>query len=121
MKYSDNLIKHGSQMFLAVTILNILNLLYQLYMARNLSPSNYGILNSLFSVLMIVSIPSGTVQTVVTKFISTFYINKHYERINLLLCSFAKKVFFFGLFIFLLIMFVIYGLIVLLEFLEYNY
>jgi len=103
MKYCDNLIKHGSQMFLAVTILNILNLLYQLYMARNLSPTNYGVLNSLFSVLMIVSIPSGTLQTVVTKFISTFYINNHYERINLLLFSFVKKALVFGLFIFFIL------------------
>jgi O-antigen/teichoic acid export membrane protein len=70
-------------------------------MARNLSPANYGVLNSLFSVLMIVSIPSGTVQTVITKFISTFYANNHHERINLLLFSFVKKTFIFGLFIFL--------------------
>lgn len=103
MKHSDNLIKHGSQMFLAVTIFNILSLLYQLYMVRNLNPINYGVLNSLFSVLMIVSIPSGTVQTVVTKFISTFYANNHHERINLLLLSFAKKTSVFGLIIFLIL------------------
>jgi len=77
-------------MFLAVTILNILSLLYQLYMVRNLNPINYGILNSLFSVLMIVSIPSGTLQMEVTKFISTFYANNNQEWMNLLLFSGAK-------------------------------
>jgi len=90
-------------MFLAVTILNILSLLYQLYMVRNLNPINYGVLNTLFSVLMIVSIPSGTLQTVVTKFISTFYAINHHERINLLLRSFVKKASVFGLLIFLIL------------------
>lgn len=103
MKHSDDLIKQGSLMFLAVTISNILSLLYQLYMVRNLSPINYGVLNSLFSVLMIVSVPSGTLQTVVTKFTSTFYAINHHERINLLLRSFVKKASVFGLVIFLIL------------------
>jgi len=90
-------------MFLAVTILNILSLLYQLYMVRNLSSINYGVLNSLFSILMIVSVPSGTLQTVVTKFTSTFYAINHHERINLLLRSFVKKTSVFGLAIFLIL------------------
>lgn len=90
-------------MFLAVTISNIFNLLYQLYMVRNLSPINYGVLNCLFSILMIVSIPSGSLQTVVTKFISTFYAINHHGRINLLLRSFVKKTSVFGLVIFLIL------------------
>jgi len=103
MKHSDDLIKQGSLMFLAVTISNILSLLYQLYMVRNLSPINYGVLNSLFSILMIVSVPSGTLQTVITKFTSTFYAINHHERIKLLLRSFVKKASVFGLVIFLIL------------------
>lgn len=105
MKHSDDLIKQGSLMFLAVTIFNIFSLLYHLYMIRNLSPINYGVLNSLFSIFMIVSIPSGTLQTVVTKFISTFYAINHHERINLLLRSFVKKTSVFGLVIFSILIF----------------
>jgi len=105
MKHSDDLIKQGSLMFLAVTISNILSLLYQLYMVRNLSPINYGILNSLFSILMIVSVSSGTLQTVVTKFTSTFYAINHHERIKLLLRSFVKKASVLGLVIFLILIF----------------
>ncbi len=92
-------------MFLAVAVFNIFNLLYQLYMVRNLSPVNYGVLNSLFSILMIVSIPSGTLQTVVTKFISTFCAINHHERINLLLYSFAKKTIVFSLVALLVLIF----------------
>lgn len=92
-------------MFLAVAIFNVTCLLYQLYMVRNLSPINYGVLNSLFSILMIVSIPSSTLQTVVTKFVSTFYASKHHEKINLLLRSFLKKTSIFGLVIFSILFF----------------
>jgi O-antigen/teichoic acid export membrane protein len=92
MKYSDDLKKQGSLMFVAVTIFNIFHLLYQLYMVRNLSPIDYGVLNSLFSILMIVSIPSGTLQTVVTKFIATFHATNHPEKIGFLLRSFVKKI-----------------------------
>jgi len=42
-------------------------------------------------------------QTVVTKFISTFYAINHHERINPLLCSFVKKTSVFGLVIFLIL------------------
>lgn len=89
--------------FLAVGIFNFLNLLYQVFMARNLSPASYGILNSLFSILMLVSIPSGTLQTVVTKFVSGFYAVKDYEKINILLFSFVKKTFIFGIFILIIL------------------
>jgi O-antigen/teichoic acid export membrane protein len=46
---------------------------------------------------MIVSIPSSTLQTVVTKFVSAFCANKDYGKINFLLRSFVKKVSIFGL------------------------
>lgn len=90
-------------MFLAVAVFNILNLLYQLYMLRNLTTVNYGVLNSLFSILVIVSISSGTLQTVMAKFISTFYAINHYEKIKLLLRSFVKKTIIFGLVILLIL------------------
>ncbi|MBN2181977.1 MAG: oligosaccharide flippase family protein [Sedimentisphaerales bacterium] len=96
MKQSSGLIKQGSLMFFAVAIFNILNLLYQLYMVRNLTTINYGILNSLLSILVIVSIPSGTLQTVVTKYISTFHTNNHPEKINILIRSLVKRTLAFG-------------------------
>lgn len=103
MKHSFGLIKQGSLMFFAIAIFNILNLLYQLYMIRNLSTINYGILNSLLSILIIVSLPSGTLQTVVTKYISIFHTINHHEKINILIRSFIKKTLVFGTVIFLIL------------------
>ncbi len=103
MKHVSDFIKQSSLIFIAVGIFNFLNLLYQIYMARNLSPVNYGTLNSLFSILMVISIPSGTLQTVITKYVSNYYAFNQYEKINLLLHSFIKKTFIFGAVVFLAI------------------
>lgn len=104
MSRSEGILKQSSVIFLAVAVFNIVSLLYQLYMVRALSPIDYGILNSLFSILMIISIPSSTLQTVVTKYISHFYAVDDHDRINLLLRSFVKKTIVFGLIIFLVLM-----------------
>ena len=92
-------------MFLVVAVFNVFSLLYQLYMVRHLTTIEYGILNSLFSFLMIISIPSGTLQTVVTKFVSTYYANDNHENIKYFLNSFIKKIFFFSLATFLIFFF----------------
>ncbi len=105
MKRSADLIKQSSIIFVAIAVFNILSLLYQLYMVRSLSPINYGILNSLFSVFMILSVPSGALQTVITKFVSTFYAIRNYEGINLLLRSFVTKTSAFGLVVLLVLVF----------------
>jgi O-antigen/teichoic acid export membrane protein len=103
MKHSSSLIKQGSLMFFAVAIFNILNLLYQLYMVRFLSTIDYGILNSILSILVVVSIPSGTLQTVLTKYISTFQTTNHHGKIPKLISSFVKKTLVFGVVVFLIL------------------
>jgi len=100
-----DLINEGSLIFLALAIFNALSLLYQLYMVRNLSPIDYGVLNSLFSILAIVSIPTGALQTLVTKFVSAFYAVEHHARISLLLRHLVKRTSVFGLAV--LLMFVL--------------
>ncbi len=97
MKHRADLINEGGLIFLALAIFNALSLLYQLYMVRNLSPIDYGVLNSLFSILAIVSIPTGALQTLVTKFVSAFYAVDHHERISLLLRHLVKRTSIFGL------------------------
>lgn len=89
-------------MFAAVAVFNILNFLFQLFMIRNLNAVDYGILNSLLSILVIVSIPSGTLQTVVTKYISIFNVINHHDNIKILILSFLKKTLIFGMILFLL-------------------
>lgn len=90
-------------MFFATGLANVFNLLYQLYMVRALSPINYGILNSLLAMLMLVSIPAGTIQTVITKFASTFHATNQPGKTKSLLTNSARKVLLFGLGLFLIV------------------
>ena len=102
MKNTSDFLKQGSLMFLAVAVFNAANLLYQLYMVRGLDTVDYGVLNTLFSILMIISVPNGALQTVVTKFVSVYSTTHHYGTIAALLGSFVKKVSVLGFVIFFL-------------------
>lgn len=102
MKHRAGLMNEGSLVFVALAIFNVLSLLYQLYMVRNLSPINYGVLNSLFSILAIMSIPTGALQTLVTKFVSASYAVDHHERISILLRHLVKRTSVLGLAILLI-------------------
>lgn len=101
----DELIRNISVVFLAMSLANVFNLLYQLYMVRNLSAIDYGHLNKLFTMLMIIAIPSGAIQTVVAKFVSAYQATDKPGRTNFLLSSSYRKVFIFGLCLFLIVLF----------------
>lgn len=96
-KLSDDFIRHGSWMFIATSIGSLFNLFYQLYMVRHLTPVDYGILNSLLALLLIVSVPAGTLQTAITKFVSGFHAHKQWGQIKFFLSKFSKIVFLFGI------------------------
>ncbi len=88
----DELFKKSLFMLFATGLASLCNLLYQLYMVRKLSTVDYGILNSLFSLIMIVSVPTGTLQTVITKFISNFHGRDEFGKIKFLLLSSIKHI-----------------------------
>ncbi len=107
IKSWDDFIKHGALMLIAMGLVNILALLYQLFMARNLTIVNYGVLNSLLSFYVIFAIPAGSMQVVITKFVSKFRALGQLEKLESLLLNLARKAFYFGLII--LFLFVIAG------------
>lgn len=92
MKIKDDFIKQSSIMMLAIGLVNFFNLLFHLFMVRNLSTVNYGILNSLFAMFMIVSIPAATIQTVITKFVSRFQISDQLGKARLLIRHLGKRI-----------------------------
>ncbi len=101
-KLTDDFIRHGSWMFLATSIGSLFNLSYQLYMVRHLTPVDYGILNSLLALLLVISVPAGTFQATITKYIASFHAHNHWGKIKFFLFKFAKIVSVFG-FVFFLI------------------
>lgn len=58
-------------MFAGIGVYNLSNLVYHFFMVRVLPPIDYGHLNSLLALFMVISVPANTVQTTITKFISS--------------------------------------------------
>ena len=97
MRLFDTLTKQITLVFVASMTVNVSNYLFHIYMSRSLGPADYGTLASLFSLLMIISVPAGTLQTVVTKYTSNFKAHKELAKIKMLLIALLKRVSFFGL------------------------
>lgn len=74
-------------MFVSGSIVSLLNLLYQLLMVRNLSSKVYGELNSLLSLLVIITIPCSSFGIMVVKFTSKFHAQQLYINLKALLNS----------------------------------
>jgi O-antigen/teichoic acid export membrane protein len=77
MKFSqvllkDELLRHGSVMFIASLVTNTLNYVYQVYMGRALGPEQYGIFGALFAIFYMIGVISQTLSTAATNFVSKF-------------------------------------------------
>ncbi|MFH1062494.1 MAG: oligosaccharide flippase family protein [Candidatus Omnitrophota bacterium] len=99
-------IKNAGIMFFATTLTGIFNLLYQLFMVRALSPVDFGLLDKLLGLTIITTMPTGTLQAVVIKFIASFKAEKKYSNIRAFLRLFLSKLVVVGMGI--LLVFVIF-------------
>lgn len=86
-------------------LFNLFNLLYHWFMIRILTPTDYGHLNTLVALFAVVSVPSGTVQTAVTRFFSSFKAQNQYQRAIELVWHFLLVMSVIGLSFFLLTVF----------------
>lgn len=90
-------------MFIGSGLFNLFGLLYHFFMLRMLPPIDYGHLNALITLFMIISVPASTVQTTVTKFVSTFQEKNQLERVKNLLHHLLLLMSIIGFSLFLLI------------------
>ena len=90
-------------MFIGSGLFNLFGLLYHFFMLRMLPPIDYGHLNALITLFMIISVPASTVQTTVTKFVSTFQAKNQLDRVKNLLHHLLLLMSIIGFSLFLLI------------------
>jgi len=100
---SDGLLKHSSVMLSSIVLANIFAYLFHIYMARTLGPASYGELGSLLAIFMILSVPVGTIQTVITKFVAGYKSRNEHGKIGSLMFSAIRKLLFYGFGAFLLV------------------
>ena len=85
LKLEDEFIKHTGLMFFGVGLFNLFSLLYHIFMVRFLPPIEYGHLNTMMALLMVISVPASTIQTTATKFVSSFQVQNKHDRVRELL------------------------------------
>jgi len=76
-----------------------LNYLYHIYMARALTPEEYGELFSLLSLFLVISVVFMAIETTVSKFVVTYRINGKIEKIGSIVYSGSLKMTLFGVFL----------------------
>jgi O-antigen/teichoic acid export membrane protein len=71
---------------------NVFNFYFHIFMSRNLGPEGYSALNSLLSLLYIISIPIVTIQTTITKFVAQYSAVGESGKVRRLLLECLKRV-----------------------------
>ncbi|MBM3245196.1 MAG: hypothetical protein FJZ15_05320 [Candidatus Omnitrophica bacterium] len=103
LKKIDIFSKNIIVVFLATTLVNVFNLLYQLLIAHKLSPEDFASFNALISIFMLVSAPLANLQTVVAKYISEFRARQEKRKLKVLMTQILKRTLFFSVVSFFII------------------
>lgn len=77
--------------FVGTSLVNFLNLLYQLLLAHKLSVSDFAAFNTLLSIYVVVSSPLTTIQTAVTKYTAEFNSHNQISKLRFLLSDLFKR------------------------------
>ncbi|MFH1905673.1 MAG: oligosaccharide flippase family protein [bacterium] len=78
----DSLYKNSALLFVAAMAGNFFQYLFQFFMGRNLSVADFGAMNALFSFGVIISIGTGTISLVITKYIAGFKGKNEFGKIK---------------------------------------
>src|SRR3990167_2063144 len=86
------LLKGSTILFAASMVGNIANYLFQFYMSRYLSVDDFGAMNSLLSLMVIISVPSMAILLIITKYTSELKARDESSHIQSLLIRAFKHI-----------------------------
>lgn len=89
LSLKDNLLKGSFILFVGSMVANTCNYFFQFFMSRYLSVADFGAMNSLFSLMIITSVPAISILLISTKYVSNFKAHKELKKIRF----FRKKIF----------------------------
>ena len=78
--------------FTGTTLVNVINLFYQLLIAHKLSAAGFAAFNSLLSVYLLLSAPLATIQLAIAKYSAAFNAHQQISKIKFLLSDVFKKI-----------------------------
>ena len=83
------LISGSFYIFVGSMIANVLAFLLNLFLARSLSYADYAIFASLLSVITLSSIPAGSINNIIVKFATGFFVNGENDKLKTLYLTFS--------------------------------
>src|ERR1035437_6809485 len=112
MNLLSKLVKHelisGTfYIFIGSIFANFLAFLLNLFLARSLSYADYAIFAALLSVITLAAIPAGSINTVIVKFATDFFVNNENHKLKTLYLLFFKFV--LGLSLFIIFLFFVFS------------
>lgn len=113
MNLFSKLVKHelisGTfYIFVGSIFANFLAFLLNLFLARSLTYADYAIFASLLSVITLAAIPAGSINTVIVKFATDFFVKNENDKLKTLYLVFFKFV--LGLSLFIIFLFFIFSI-----------
>lgn len=96
------LVSGSLYLFIGTILANILAFLLNLFLARSLSYSDYGIFATLLSVFTLAAIPSNSINTIVVKFVASYYSKKEFNKISYFYKNALKVIIGISIFIFII-------------------
>lgn len=89
---TDRLLRGSATLFFFSIVGSLCNYFFQFIMGRMLSVSDFGSINSLMSLMVIIAVPAGTLLLILSKYTSEYKANKDFGRIKSLHAKLFKAV-----------------------------
>jgi len=94
---NSKFLKDNIILFIGSIMAGVFGFIFHFYMGRILGPADYSILGVILSIVYIMSIGLNTLQTAMTKFVSSLNAKKEYSKINYLVNKSIKKITIYGI------------------------
>jgi len=98
----NHFLRNSMVLFLGTMIVNILNYIFHLLVGRMVTPEAYGEIESLISLLVIISVPAGTLTLIATKYAAQMKAKQDNQGTAILSRYFNQKILIYGVPLFLL-------------------
>lgn len=99
---THELISGAGVIFVSSLLGSFLNFLYNLFMSRNLSVSDYGVLASLISLMTLFALPAGAVIPSIIRFAGSYFAKGNLNMVRGLYFKVIKPLFILGIFVFMI-------------------
>ncbi|MFA5173802.1 MAG: oligosaccharide flippase family protein [Candidatus Pacearchaeota archaeon] len=98
----NELIRGGLILLILLNVGNLVNYLFQFILARMLGPEDYAVLAVVTSMIYLFNVPTMSIQTVVSKYTTSFVVRKEFGKIKSLMGYLTKRILLIALIAFIL-------------------